>query len=74
MADLRPFILERDGCVCQRCGEPVTPSRAKIDHIRPVRRFKRPVDANTFDNLWTLCQPCHRRKTESDRHVESRVR
>jgi RNA-directed DNA polymerase len=74
MADLRPMIMERDGYVCQLCGEEITPSTGQVDHVRPVRRFKRAIDANVEWNLWTLCMPCHRRKTETDRQTESRVR
>ncbi len=74
VADLRPLILARDEFRCQGCGEPVTPSQARVDHKRPVRRFKRPVDANGMDNLQTLCIPCHRIKTELDRRRESPVR
>jgi len=74
MADLRPLVRERDEFRCQLCGVNVTPHTAEIDHIRPVRRFKRPVDANTVDNLWTLCIPCHVSKTKSDRQGESGVR
>jgi len=74
-ADLRPLILERDGYICQRCGERGTPTTLHVDHIRPVRRFKRPVDANTPENLQTLhIEECHRKKTEEDRQRESRVR
>jgi RNA-directed DNA polymerase len=74
MADLRPLILTRDEFTCQRCGAPVMPHTAEIDHIRPVRRFKRPVEANTSANLRTLCLPCHQRKTQDDRQMESGVR
>jgi len=74
MADLRPFILERDEYICQLCGIKVIDSTAEVDHIRPVRRFKRPIDANVPENLWTLCIPCHDSKTESDRQAESRMR
>jgi RNA-directed DNA polymerase len=74
MADLRPLILERDEYICQHCGVIVTDNTAEIDHIRPVRRFKRPIDANTSDNLWTVCIPCHKEKTKYDRQAESRVR
>jgi RNA-directed DNA polymerase len=74
MADLLPLIRERDEGVCQICGSRVTASTVEIDHIRPVRRFKRPIDANTFDNLWTLCKDCHQEKTKADRQAESRVR
>jgi RNA-directed DNA polymerase len=74
MADLRPLILERDEYTCQLCGAIVNDHTAEIDHIRPVRRFKRPIDANTEDNLWTLCINCHQEKTKYDRQAESRVR
>jgi RNA-directed DNA polymerase len=74
MADLRPLILERDEYRCQLCGMAVKPNTCEVDHIRPARRFKRPIDANVEWNLWTLCIPCHDAKTKSDRQAESRVR
>jgi hypothetical protein len=74
MADLRPLILERDEYTCKLCGVRVTDRAAEVDHIRPVRRFKRPIDANVEWNLWTLCINCHQEKTEHDRQAESRVR
>jgi RNA-directed DNA polymerase len=74
MADLRPIALERDGYRCCECKEAVTARTAQVDHKRPVSAFKRPVDANCLSNLWTLCIPCHKRKTEKDRQRESRVR
>jgi len=75
MDDLRPLILERDNYTCQRCGERGTPKTLHVDHIRPVRRYKRPVDANVPENLQTLCiEVCHRKKTQEDRQRESRVR
>jgi RNA-directed DNA polymerase len=73
--DLKPLILERDGFSCQMCGKPVTLRTSDMDHIKPVRRFKRPVDANHPDNLWTLCiDKCHPEKTKNDRRMESRMR
>jgi 5-methylcytosine-specific restriction endonuclease McrA len=74
MADLRPVVRERDEHTCQICGARVTATTADVDHIRPVRRFKRPIEANMPENLWTLCTPCHQEKTKSDRQAESRVR
>jgi hypothetical protein len=74
MSDLRPIILERDGFTCQMCDKPVTAATAQIDHLKPVRRFKRPIDANRPENLWTLCGECHYGKTKSDRQAESRMR
>jgi RNA-directed DNA polymerase len=76
MADLRPVILERDRYTCQSCGMgPLPAHELEVDHIRPVRRFKRPVDANNPENLQTLClENCHMSKTKFDRQMESRVR
>lgn len=71
MADLKPLVRERDGDRCQICEKPVTADTSEVDHIRAVRRFKRPVDANELENLWTLCKDCHQWKTESDRRMES---
>jgi len=73
MADLRLIVLERDGYTCKVCHLAVTNATANVDHVRPVKAFKRPVDANFLENLWTLCIPCHKRKTELDRQRESRV-
>ncbi len=73
MADLRPLVLERDGFTCRKCQRAVTYSTAQVDHIRPVRRYRRPVEANRLDNLQTLCDQCHSHKTEMDRQMESPV-
>jgi RNA-directed DNA polymerase len=73
MGDLRPQILTRDDFKCQKCGIEVLPSEAQVDHKRPVRRFKRPVEANSAENLQTLCIPCHKTKTKDDRRGESRM-
>lgn len=73
MEDLRPLILARDNFTCQKCGTQVSPQEAHVDHKRPVRRFKRPVDANREGNLQLLCIPCHKIKTKDDQKGESRV-
>ena len=73
-ADLRLQTLTRDNYTCRGCGKAVTAETADVDHIRPVRRFKRPVDADTLGNLQTLCIPCHAAKTKTDHYAESRMR
>jgi hypothetical protein len=67
MADLRPLILERDDYTCQLCGIKVTQETGEVDRIRPVRRFKRPINANVEWNLWTLYRACHVAETKADR-------
>jgi hypothetical protein len=72
-ADIRQGVMERDGFKCRLCKKPVTEDACEVDHILPYSRFKRPVEANKPKNLWTLCIPCHKEKTESDRQRESPV-
>lgn len=74
MADLRILVLRRDQWTCQACGQPVSDETAQVDHVRPVRRYKRPIDANVYGNLQTLCGVCHEAKTQFDRQMESRMR
>jgi 5-methylcytosine-specific restriction endonuclease McrA len=75
MADLRPVIRGRDKHTCQNCGiGPLPDHKLEVDHIRPVRRFKRPMDANNPKNLQTLCIACHQSKTKFDQQMESPVR
>ena len=74
MADLRTLVLQRDDLTCQVCGVRLTYSSAKVDHKRPYRRFKRPIDANRLENLQALCATCHNKKTKSDQQAESRMR
>lgn len=65
--DLRLAVLQRDCNRCQKCGKLVRPDEAQVDHKRPYSCFKRCEDADAAANLWTLCIPCHKEKTESDR-------
>jgi len=74
MGDLRSFILKRDTYTCQLCRKEVTSETGQVDHIRPVRRFRKPIDANVKENLQTLCISCHKAKSKIDRQAESRVR
>lgn len=74
MTDLRPLVWQRDEERCRKCGSPVTVHLAQIDHVRPVRRFRRAVDANRLENPQTLCEACHMAKTQSDHQRESPAR
>lgn len=74
-SDLKLAALERDAYTCQMCGKGVGREESEVDHIKAVKRYKRPVEANQLSNLWTLCVACHKWKTtEYDQRVESRVR
>lgn len=52
---LRPFVYERDGYRCRRCGaeEPLS-----VDHIIPRSKG----GPTTLENLQTLCCPCNSSK------------
>jgi RNA-directed DNA polymerase len=73
-SDIRLAALKRDGYRCRLCQALLTSGTAQVDHIRPVRRFKRPVNANFLENTQTFCTACHDKKTALDRQAESRVR
>jgi hypothetical protein len=74
--DTRRLVMERDKWTCRLCKASVTPETGEVDHLRPYHLFKRPVNANHPDNLWTLCLECHRKKTEREnaQRMESRMR
>jgi len=73
-ADTKRKAQERDDWTCRICKKAVTPETCQVDHVIQYHRYKRPVDANRLENLWTLCIECHKIKTESDRRRESPVR
>lgn len=65
--DLRLLVFRRDHWSCRHCNRTVNEATGRLDHIRPVRRFKRPEDAHCTFNLQLLCIPCHDRKTTAER-------
>lgn len=46
---------------CEACGQPVGPREYECHHVRPVRLFANPADANAIDNLRVMHRECHRR-------------
>jgi len=74
-ADLRVEVLARDGYQCRFCKAPINEDTCHLHHVRDVRVFKRPADANTAANSVALCIPCHKRETAArrQRQLESRV-
>lgn len=60
----RKLALMRDHYQCQACGKP-TGESGHVDHIKPRPRGA-PYNAREWDrldNLQTLCERCHNRKT-----------
>lgn len=48
--------LEKDNHKCQNCG---AEENLHVHHVQPKREFKKVEDANTINNLITLCRSCH---------------
>mgnify|MGYP003345949436 CR=1 FL=1 len=59
---LRARILVRDACRCRACSRVVNGKAAHVDHVVPLE------DGGTDhpDNLQTLCEACHGRKTRAE--------
>jgi len=67
--DLKQIALERDGYQCCECGNTVVSETSHVDHIKPVYQFASFEQANTLDNVQTLCINCHKRKTYARQKV-----
>lgn len=47
-------VWERDGGLCQHCGNPVALSSCHIDHVKSGK-----LGTNNLSNLRVLCRRCH---------------
>ena len=61
--DLKWKALVRDGSRCRGCGALVAAKTSQADHIVPVNRFANLQQANSLDNIQTLCLGCHKLKS-----------
>lgn len=63
--ELRSRALERDGYQCQSCGMTEEKHQEKfgvglnVHHLTDIADFENPKDADTLENLETLCAECH---------------
>lgn len=67
----RRFARERDNFRCQDCGkaEEDLNQELSVHHIIPFKLFANPIEANSLDNLISLCEyPCHRLRHTGDLH------
>lgn len=53
---IRQHIIRRDFGTCQICGDTGT----DVDH----KTERRDGGTDDYDNLWLLCNPCHKAKTK----------
>ncbi|MGL6196382.1 MAG: HNH endonuclease, partial [Thermoguttaceae bacterium] len=61
-SDLKLEALQRDGSQCRNCRSLVTSETSVVDHIIPVHKFASFREANTLENVQTLCLYCHKEK------------
>ena len=59
---IRQTILVRDAYTCAACGRIVHGAAAHVDHIRPLEEG----GTDAAENLQTLCESCHGRKTRAE--------
>jgi RNA-directed DNA polymerase len=67
--DLKWKALVRDGFYCRGCAVRVTSKTSQADHIVPVNRFATLQQANSLDNIQTLCLRCHKLKSAREVRV-----
>ncbi len=67
--DLKWKALVRDGFHCRSCGVKVSSKTSQADHIVPVNRFANLQQANSLDNIQTLCLRCHKLKSAKESGV-----
>jgi DEAD/DEAH box helicase domain-containing protein len=71
--DIRQKILMRDDYICQLCGRKNSETPLHIHHKIPMRNFTNRQEANSQDNLISLCPRCHK-KAESVVKINSGIR
>ena len=54
----RRVLFNRDGWVCQYCGDAVLPRTAEVEHVLPISRGGR----TTWSNCVTACRRCNKKK------------
>lgn len=58
-SSVRSKVLKRDEHKCLRCGKSDKETRIDIHHIINRKHFKSRIQANSLDNLISLCYVCH---------------
>ncbi|GAA0069256.1 hypothetical protein UT300003_07790 [Clostridium sardiniense] len=75
----RKKALERDKYRCVDCGitneesKKIFKASLSIHHIKPFRLFSNYIEANSLDNLESLCNICHMRKERKIQQVNTEV-
>lgn len=60
--DQRIKALERDEWTCKDCGTNLSKVQPEVHHLKRVRNFSNPKEANRLENLVSLCAKCHKER------------
>lgn len=55
---VRQYVLERDRCQCQSCGQTGSEATLEVDHIVSLQSG----GSNDISNLQVLCRHCNQKK------------
>lgn len=66
----RQQVKIRDNYTCQICGLRDV-EIMEVDHIKPIRKYKRYGFIDDINNMQTICPNCHRRKTNRELKVRN---
>lgn len=69
---MRQRALERDNNLCLLCGKSGEQQSLHVHHIKPLKTFDEPEDANYLDNLVSLCPSCHGEVESLPIHVQQK--
>jgi 5-methylcytosine-specific restriction endonuclease McrA len=62
----RRVLFARDRFECQYCGKTEPPGKAMehltVDHVKPIRLHRNRLEATTWENVVTACEPCNLKK------------
>lgn len=67
----RIYVMHRDRYTCQRCHRRLRVAQLEVDHRLEIRRGGPALE---YENLQTLCRPCHREKTAAFLRERAAVR
>lgn len=68
-SDMKLITLQRDEYQCCNCKCLVLAETSELDHITDVQKFASFEQANTLDNVQTLCLYFHKEKHRSKQEV-----
>jgi len=71
--EMREKTLQRDNHQCMKCGDSGEDESLHVHHIKPIRTFDEPENANFLDNLVSLCVSCHHEMERKPERVQRRV-